>query len=186
MKIYTKTGDKGKTSLYSGQRVNKDDKYIKAIGSVDEANCFLGLAISLLDQNKLPKVLEQLVTVQNTLFIVGAALATPRSTLKEGKRKETEFSDEAAKLLETWIDEHEASLPPLKNFILPGGSSPAAALHTARAIVRRAERDICPLLNDEEVSENLFCYINRLSDYLFVITRVINKELGIAEIIWQN
>lgn len=174
-KIYTKTGDKGETSLFTGQRVPKNDPFIEALGSVDECNSSIGAALSLLPQNaKLNEVREQLETIQHALFDVGAALATPRTRAGDAKLEKTRFDDEEVKRLEGWIDAMDLELPALKAFILPGGHPCGAFLHVARSICRRAERRILPLHSAGEVSNGVVIYINRLSDYLFCVSRYVN------------
>ena len=186
MKIYTRTGDKGTTSLFSGQRVAKNDLFIEAVGTVDEANSALGLALSFIPkQLLLQETREQLEIIQHALFDVGAALATPRSCQETKKLEKTRFDHEAITLLEKWIDKMDAELAPLKNFILPGGHPAGAALHLARSIVRRAERDVIPLYEKADVTQEVLVYLNRLSDYLFMLSRFVNHELQAPETAWQ-
>lgn len=184
MKIYTKTGDKGETSLFTGQRVPKTDPFIEALGSVDECNSALGTAISLLPQTKqMNEVRHQLETIQHALFDVGAALATPRTRAGKSKLEKTRFDQEEIEELEKWIDGMESELPPLKEFILPGGHPAGAALHLARSICRRAERRVIPLNGD--VSETVLIYLNRLSDYLFSVSRYVNFLIKCPETKWM-
>ena len=144
MKIYTKTGDQGETSLFTGQRVPKDNSFIEALGSVDECNSCIGAAASLLSDNpKMHAVREQLEIIQHALFDVGAALATPRTRAVTSKLDKTRFDDEATRLLEHWIDQMDETLPKLHHFILPGGHPAGALLHLSRSICRRAERNMC-------------------------------------------
>lgn len=187
MKIYTKTGDRGETSLYTGQRVAKNDPFIEAIGSVDECNSSIGVALSFIgDHNvKFEIVKEQLRAVQHALFDVGAALATPRTRAVNAKLDKTRFDSEATAFLEQWIDAMEVDLPPLHNFILPGGSQGGALLHLARSICRRAERLVVPLTKNTDVSEYVMIYLNRLSDYLFVLSRYVNHIAGSPETPWE-
>ena len=186
MKIYTRTGDKGTTSLFTGERVVKNNSFIKALGDVDEGNSSIGLALSYLPDNKALKTTkEQLETIQHALFDVGAALATPRTTASEKKLEKTRFGHEAITLIEHWIDDMEKNLPPLTHFILPGGHPAGAALHLSRSIIRRAERDIVPLYEKGDVTQDVFIYLNRLSDYLFVASRFVNQTLNILETQWQ-
>lgn len=185
-KIYTRTGDKGTTSLFSGQRVPKDNCFIEALGSVDEGNSAIGLALSLLPKEKrFSQILSQLETIQHALFDVGAALATPRSCHQEKKLEKTRFDDEAIKSLEKWIDEMDAQLPPLKTFILPGGHPVGASLHLSRGLIRRAERHVIPLYEQADVSQAVLVYLNRLSDYLFIVSRYVNHLLEVPESQWQ-
>lgn len=186
MKIYTKTGDKGETSLFTGERILKNDTTIEALGTVDECNCAIGTAISLMPTNKeLHSIKEQLETIQHALFDVGAAIATPRTKAVNSKLEKTRFGTEAIANLEKWIDQMESTLPPLKAFILPGGHSCGATLHLARSICRRAERCVLPLHLRADVSTDVMMYLNRLSDYLFVASRRINSLLKAPETQWQ-
>jgi cob(I)alamin adenosyltransferase len=181
MKIYTRTGDSGSTGLLGGPRVSKDDVRIEAYGTVDELNATLGIArtsgVSL-------SIDQQLAQVQHELFAMGAELATPdpegRGTRVLGKRQ--------IQRLEQWIDEHEQHLSPLKCFILPAGDPSACYLHLARAICRRAERRLVTLSRQsrDAVSEDLSIYLNRLSDLLFVLSRVVNQESGTEEVAWKG
>lgn len=185
-KIYTRTGDKGTTSLFSGERVAKDDHFIEALGSVDEANSALGLALSLLPKTEpFATTIEQLETIQHALFDVGAAIATPRSCNENQKIKKTSFDDEAIEALETWIDAMDSQLPPLKTFILPGGHPAGASLHLSRSLIRRAERQVMPLYKQGDVSQAVLVYLNRLSDYLFMVSRYVNHLLNVPETQWQ-
>lgn len=187
MKIYTKTGDKGETSLYTGKRVPKNDQNVIALGTVDETNTAIGAAIALIPQdNKTLKELErQLIIIQHALFDVGAALATPRTSASEQKIKKTRFDEEETALLEKWIDEMELELPTLHSFILPGGHPAGAMLHLARSICRRAERVVIPMNQKGDVPDVVLIYINRLSDYLFVASRFLNHVLKRPETKWQ-
>lgn len=185
-KIYTRTGDKGTTSLFSGERVNKNDPFIEALGTVDEANSSIGLSIAFLplDAN-LQKTKAQLELIQHALFDIGASLATPLSCKENKKLEKTRFDSDAIELLEKWIDEMETELSPLHAFILPGGHPAGAALHLSRSIIRRAERCSIPLFEANEISQAVLVYLNRLSDYLFVASRYINHILNIPETKWQ-
>lgn len=188
MKIYTRTGDKGETSLFTGQRLLKNDPFIDAIGTVDECNCSIGVAISLIENNRpeFSVVREQLETIQHALFDVGAALATPRTRAVNSKLDITRFDHDATSLLEQWIDAMDATLPPLHHFILPGGSPCGATLHLARSICRRAERLVVPLNKKADVSDNVLIYLNRLSDYLFVLSRYVNHLSNSPETLWEH
>lgn len=185
MKIYTKTGDKGQTSLYSGQRVQKNDPFIEAVGTVDECNSAIGVAVAHLPKAN-AKVKYQLETIQHALFDVGAAIATPRTRAINSKLEKTRFDLEAAQCLEQWIDEMESELQPLTTFILPGGHPAGAHLHLARSICRRAERITVPLNQHAEVSDHVLIYLNRLSDYLFVASRYINHLNHSPETKWEH
>ncbi len=180
MKIYTKTGDKGETGLFGGERVPKDALRLDAYGTVDELNSVIGIVQAMLPLSKLTPMLTR---IQNDLFIVGADLATPAS--KTGMHIErVDLSQSDA--LEGYIDALEAALTPLKTFILPGGTTAAAQLHCARTVCRRAERQIVHLSHTEPVGEALLVYVNRLSDFLFVAARYANHEAGGAEIPWVS
>lgn len=187
MKIYTKTGDKGQTSLFTGQRVPKNDPFIEALGSVDECNSAIGIAVSFLpNESKFLPIREQLETIQHALFDVGAALATPRTRAVEAKLNKTRFDKDETKILENWIDEMDEKLPPLKAFILPGGDSCGAFLHLARSICRRAERRVLPLQINADVDDNVVIYLNRLSDYLFCVSRYVNFLKKSPETLWMQ
>lgn len=186
MKIYTRTGDKGTTSLFSQQRVSKDHPLIQAIGTVDEGNSALGFALSFLPQEeRFQQIREQIEIIQHALFDVGAALATPRSCHENKKLEKTRFDPESIAVLEQWIDTMEDQLPPLKTFILPGGHPVGAALHLSRTIIRRAERLVLPLYEQADVAQAVLVYLNRLSDYLFVLSRFVNHQLKMIETPWQ-
>jgi cob(I)alamin adenosyltransferase len=186
-KIYTRSGDKGETSLFTGQRVSKCDPFIKALGSVDECNSSIGVAISLLPNTpELAKTRDQLETIQHALFDLGAALATPRTSANQSKLDKTRFDRDATGLLETWMDEMDEQLSPLKEFILPGGNPAGAALHLARSVCRRAERDVIPLNEKADVSDNVIIYLNRLSDYLFIVSRFVNHCTKSPETHWKH
>jgi len=180
MKIYTKTGDGGATSLFGGQRVPKDALRIEAYGTIDELNSVLGLSISESDD---PEITELLTAVQNRLFEVGADLATPRSIEKKRIRR---IVPKDAVPLEKAIDGMEEKLKPLKAFILPGGSPLASRLHFARTVCRRAERIVVRLSRNEEVGEGIVIYLNRLSDLLFVLARYANHQAGVPEVKWKG
>lgn len=176
MRIYTKTGDSGSTGLIGGERVPKDDLRVVAYGEVDELNAALGLALAFLPA-ELSDVASQLLHVQRVLFDVGAELATP-----PGARK-ARWELDAAEIsrLEAAIDAMEEALPPLRNFILPGGHPAGAQLHFARTVARRAERAAVKLNASEPLEPRLLQYLNRLSDYLFVLSRMVNSRLNAPE-----
>jgi cob(I)alamin adenosyltransferase len=180
MKIYTRTGDKGQTGLFGGVRVPKDDARVEAYGTVDEANAAIGVALSLCYVPIVQRVLGQ---VQSDLFTLGAELATVPG--HESKLAIPLLEESDATRLEQAIDEAEEPLPPLKNFILPGGPPDVAALHLARTIVRRAERRLLTLTRSEAVRGELIVYLNRLADLLFVLARRALHENGaFAELPW--
>lgn len=187
IKIYTRKGDNGTTSLFTGERINKNHPFIEALGAVDEGNSSLGIAISLLPTTDpvLIKAKTQLETIQHALFDVGAALATPRRSQETQKVERTSFDSEATSQLEKWIDEMEEHLSPLKTFILPGGHPAGAVLHLSRTMIRRAERKVLPLYEQADVNQNVLIYLNRLSDYLFVLSRFVNHYLRVPETQWQ-
>jgi cob(I)alamin adenosyltransferase len=189
IKIYTGTGDHGKTSLFSGERVSKADQRLEACGDVDELNSVLGaLGASLSDED--PNVAREIQEIQSTLFHVGACLATsPGSPLADALKP---IEDEQIKNLERAIDRMDGLLPPLTGFVLPAGHAAAAWAHIARTVCRRAERHAVRLL--AEVAEEkpsatwgaALVYINRLSDYLFVLSRYCNRIMGVQEIPWKK
>lgn len=185
-KIYTRTGDKGTTTLFTGERVPKDNDFVNALGAVDEANSAIGVALSFLPkEQRFASTREQLEIIQHALFDVGAALATPRTCQANQKLEKTRFGSEAIEWLEKWIDAMDAELPTLHTFILPGGHPAGASLHLSRALIRRAEREVLPLYEQAEVSQSVLVYLNRLSDYLFMASRYVNHLLNIPETQWQ-
>ena len=178
MKIYTKTGDAGETSLFGGVRTHKNDPRIEAYGTVDELNSILGIVLSFKTTDRGNSILNE---IQQNLFVVGADLATP-----EGKKERIErVGEKEVEWLEARIDELQAGLPELKSFILPGGSKSGSYLHLARTVCRRAERAIVSCREKEAVSDHLLIYINRLSDLLFVLARHENHQQGIEETPWK-
>ncbi len=180
MKIYTGRGDQGKTSLFSGERVDKDSPRVAAYGTLDELNSVLGIALSF---SRNQKVREVLLSLQHKLFQVGADLATTSAQ----KRPIDRIKESDWRFLETLIDELQEDIPSLKNFILPGGSSGAAFAHLARVVCRRAERQWVALMKvDQDVNLELLIYLNRLSDLLFVVARYENVMEGGKEEIWQK
>lgn len=180
MKIYTKTGDEGTTSLFGGKRVSKADLRIDTYGTVDELNSFMGL---VRDQDVNQKRKESLVNIQNTLFVIGAILATePGNT----KVKIPSLKEDDIIFLEKEIDSMEAELEPMRFFVLPGGHQSVSCCHMARTVCRRAERITMALHEHETVNILVIKYLNRLSDYLFVLSRKMAKELGSEEIPWKS
>jgi len=185
LKIYTKTGDKGQTSLYGGTKVPKNHLRIEAYGTVDELNAYLGL---LRSQVRVNSIENQIHIIQNSLFNLGAELATPidKFYLENGNpRLSNLISEEKIKLLENWIDEIDAGLPILQNFILPAGSEEISSAHICRTVCRRAERIVVALNEYEEIREICIRYLNRLSDYFFILARHIAKIEGKDEIKWN-
>lgn len=178
MKIYTKTGDGGNTSLLGGKRVSKGNIRIEAYGTVDELNAYVGL---LKDQEINRPREAFLKTIQEKLFVMGASLATVPG--KEKVKKPDIYPDDIS-ALEAEIDTMESQLEPLTKFILPGGHQVVSFCHIARTVCRRAERCVVNLQEEEEVKENVIQYLNRLSDYFFVLGRLIAKELDVEEVTW--
>ncbi len=181
MKIYTKTGDTGKTSLFGGERVQKSAQRLKAYGTIDELNSFIGMAVVETVDGGVKKVLQK---IQNHLFSLGADLATPE-TEKNRKLNILRVDEKFHKFAEESIDKYETELDELKSFILPGGSKSASILHVCRSICRRAEREIVKLSNSEKVNKEIIVYVNRLSDLFFVLSRYENKIAGIPDIKWK-
>lgn len=183
MKIYTKSGDKGKTSLFDGTRVDKSNSRIQSYGLVDETNSQIGMLISLVNNdNRLADIILLLYSVQEHLFILGSDLANPSPTSDGFPR----ISGSEIEYLENNIDELEKDLDTLKSFILPGGTIQASQSHIVRTTIRRAETSMVNLYLKNEINENAFIYINRLSDLFFVIARTFNKRLGKQDIIWKT
>lgn len=177
MPIYTKTGDKGQTSLFDGTRVSKSNIRVDAYGTIDELNSVIGLAISNYKRGKSVAIKKELENIQHDLLEIGSGLAMPAGMPVLGL-------DSRVKEFETFIDQLTNSLPPLDKFILPGGSKVGALLHVARTVSRRAERRIVQLLENEEVDSNIVIYVNRLSDLLFTLARYENKSEGVKENLW--
>lgn len=186
-KIYTRHGDQGQSSLVGGERVNKNHPRLQAYGCIDELCSHLGFISSLIEANNtaLAVVKTTIVKIQNELFLIGSLLACANPDVKN---QLPAISDNHIVFLENEIDLLEKDLPLLKNFILPGGNNIAAYTHIARTVCRRAERDIYCLieLGEEEKDSVILRYINRLSDYLFVLSRWINYKFNCAEQIWKN
>ena len=178
MAIYTRGGDSGETALLGGTRIWKNDPRLETIGTLDELNASLGVAISLIEGFSFA-VVERLQKIQHQLFSIGALLANPEEPA------ESTISTEWIDSMELWIDEYEETLPRLHNFILPSGTTASSALHIARAICRRAERNIITLHQISAINPIVLMHINRLSDVLFVMARYINFEGEHQEIIWK-
>lgn len=178
MKIYTKTGDGGTTALFGGKRVSKAELRIETYGTVDELNSYVGM---LRDQEVNKKRIDFLIHIQNNLFTIGAVLATePGNT----KVKTPHLSEDDVTVLEKEMDLMDAALEPMRFFILPGGHPSVSFGHIARTVCRRAERLVIALNEREPVEPIVVKYLNRLSDYLFVLCRMMSKELGTEEIPW--
>jgi len=178
MKIYTKTGDKGTTSLFGGKRVSKKDIQIEAYGTVDELNSFIGLLLARLKNDRDISLLKQ---VQSILFDIGSHLASDGTA--------TEFlpqlREDSVLLLEKEMDKHNEQLPALKSFILPGGNETIALTHVCRTVCRRAERRVVSLSDEMTIDVAIIIYLNRLSDYFFVLARKVAMEDGIDEVKWN-
>jgi len=185
MKIYTKTGDLGMTGLYGGTRVSKDDLRIDSYGTVDELNSFLGLIRNQkIDKHSFDTIIE----IQKNLFVVGAVLATREESkiLKNGSNRlgKTKISNKMINFLETEIDLIDTKLPAMTHFVLPGGHTSVSFCHIARAVCRRAERLVVALAKQEEIEVEVIVYLNRLSDYLFVLARKLTFDNKVKEIKW--
>jgi cob(I)alamin adenosyltransferase len=180
-RIYTKTGDDGRTGLFGGGRVAKDDLRVEAYGDVDELNAVLGMSRSV---EMMPRIDEVLAPVQRDLFAIGALLATPHPEKHREQLEKARMSDKRIAQLEAAIDDAEEELEPLKAFILPGGTPKASTLHVARTVCRRAERSIIRLQRQAEVPQIVIVYLNRLSDLLFVLARLANRRAGAGEVTW--
>lgn len=174
MPLYTKLGDSGETMLYDGKRVLKSDPRIHAYGTIDELSAFLGI---LLREEMADNLREILLSIQHTLYVAGADLATPLAYRGEAKR----ITQEQVEQMERWIDAAEARVPPVTCFILPGGTRIGALLHQARTMCRRAERWLVALSRADEVNYACLRYLNRLGDYFFAAARVVNAEGGVEE-----
>ena len=176
--LYTKTGDLGETGLFDGTRVSKADARVDAYGEVDELNAWLGLVRAHLGGGRED---EMLAAIQRDLFAVGATLADPRHRIAARVTKALVTGDDIARL-EGWIDELDDPLPPLRRFILAGGSPAGAMLHLSRTVCRRAERRIVALQSESDALA--IVYMNRLSDLLFAMARAVNRRLGVPEVEW--
>jgi len=185
MKIYTKTGDSGTTSLYGGTRVKKYNLRIESYGTVDELNSYVGL---IKDQDISNTNKNSLLKIQNELFTLGSMLATPpeKETLKNGKERLNipKIDESAVLFLENEIDRMDAALPQMTHFILPGGHQAVSFCHVARCVCRRAERLSVALNDQETINNDIIKYLNRLSDYLFTLARKLSNDLSVEEIKW--
>lgn len=179
--IYTRGGDKGQTSLVGGKRVSKTDSRLEAYGTIDELNAHISWLIQLIAPGSDRLLLE---FIQHKLFTVGSHLATDVTFIELHEASKMKESD--IKKLEQRIDEIDGKLPPLNRFVLPGGSLPGSAAHICRTICRRAERRICEVAEHSQVDEGIIRFINRLSDYLFVLARMQNIETDSNEIFWDK
>ncbi|MBK7343199.1 MAG: cob(I)yrinic acid a,c-diamide adenosyltransferase [Saprospiraceae bacterium] len=177
-RIYTKTGDQGETGLFGGQRLSKDDLRIEAYGTIDELNASVG---SLADEVLSAEIKDILRLIQHDLFVIGSHLATmPGKNLSLPPLPEAQIQ-----VMESLMDLWDETLPPLKNFILPGGHSTVSKAHLARCICRRAERRTISLSRREKISPQIVVYLNRLSDFFFMLGRKLALDLGVTEIIWE-
>ena len=181
MKIYTRTGDDGSTGLFGGQRVGKDDLRVEAYGTIDELNSWIGVVRSLPAPAELDPWLER---IQHELFVVGAEVACVPGA--EDKLGLALVSGQEVSQLERWIDEAEAGLPPLKAFILPGGTRVSASLHVARTVARRAERGVLRAAHHTPIRREIVVYLNRLSDLLFTIARRANHLESVPDVLWKS
>ena len=187
MKIYTKTGDQGKTSLFGGTRVKKNNLRIDAYGTVDELNSHIGL---IRDQLENKDLISDLIRIQSKLFTLGAMLATPqdKEKLKNGsdRLKIEKIQESEIEFLEDRMDAMDKTLEPMTHFILPGGHSVVSFCHIARCVCRRAERITVELADNETIDIHILIYLNRLSDYLFVLARKLTKDYKVEEIPWKG
>ena len=187
MKIYTKTGDKGMTTLCDGSRLSKDDMRIEAYGTLDELNANIGLLISLLqadtlkEEDSVVNPIDILVAIQEELFVIGGQLACA-----DMKEEDYLYTQKLIKEIETNIDKLSSQLPVQHHFVLPGGTLSAAQSHVCRTICRRAERRIVTLSHIATVSPEIFKFVNRLSDYFFILSRYLNNDSGLGEKTWKN
>lgn len=187
MRIYTRTGDRGETGLFGGQRVGKDHVRVDAYGEVDELNAVVGLAVVQLRAEGMDELARRLQVVQADLFTLGAHLATPAP--EDGGRESSyipALPEERVAEMEAWIDAADAELEPLRSFILPGGGEAAARLHLARTVCRRAERRVIALAREARVPEAQVVYLNRLSDLLFTLARLANHRSGVGDVAWAG
>jgi cob(I)alamin adenosyltransferase len=183
MKIYTKTGDNGETSLFDGTRVKKSSSRIESYGSVDEINSHIGMLMSLMNsKTNLLDIVRDLFIIQHQLFTLGSDLANPSQKLENYPR----ITDGEIAFLENCIDKFDKELEPLRAFILPGGTIEASQCHIIRTVTRRTEIRAVDLYMNSEISKNCFVYINRLSDLFFILARVCNRRQGKEDVIWKK
>lgn len=183
MRVYTRTGDDGTTGLIGGTRVKKYDIRLEAYGTVDELNSWIGLIRS---QEISPEDISDLIEIQNNLFIIGALLATETTKVESNDSPKWNCCDKEVSFLEKRMDQILDNLPPLTNFLLPGGSNAVSYCHLARTVCRRAERRTYQLASEIGVSADVLKYLNRLSDYLYVLSRKVAQDTGIKEIPWKT
>lgn len=183
MKIYTRTGDEGQTSLFGGGRVPKHHIRVRAYGSVDELNASLGWAVA---QQTPGQLRDRLELLQHDLFTLGSDLATPSPTGGRRRPQTPDLPVDRVAEMESWIDEADAELPELRAFVLPGGTPAAAALHVARTVCRRAERDVVALDEVDDVSAVVLSWLNRCADLLFAFARLANHQAGTTDVEWKK
>jgi len=183
VRIYTRTGDEGETSLFGGGRVPKGHVRVEAFGTVDELNAVLGLSIAFMEDEGVRAMLSR---IQTDLFTLGASLATPGSEDGTSRVETPLLPGERVGEMEGWIDAASEELPPLRSFILPGGTRGAAFLHHARTVCRRAERSVVRLKEAEGIDSVVLEYLNRLSDLLFMMARVENHRQGTQDVPWRG
>lgn len=179
LKIYTRTGDKGKTSLFGGKRISKDSQRIEAIGTIDELNSILGASASFVRDKKVLSIIQK---IQNDLFNIGAELANPQEISRDTKGL-SRLEKDKIEVLESIIDQYDNYLPTLRYFILPSGVNSASLLHLSRSVSRRAERRVISI---SKVNPDILSYLNRLSDLLFVLARYLNNKAKIKEVPWKK
>ncbi|XP_031571905.1 corrinoid adenosyltransferase-like [Actinia tenebrosa] len=185
-RIYTRTGDKGFSSTFGGQRLPKTDILFEALGTNDELSSHIGVAKEFCENSGHEDLINKLDKIQCILQEVGSNIATPRDTSRERKLKQTEFNEGYIPELEKWIDVYHNQLPPLKNFILPSGGKSSALLHVARTLCRKTERRVVPLVQNGSVDPAVGRYLNRLSDFLFTAARYSAKCEGKTEAIYHR
>jgi len=182
--LYTRTGDKGTSSLYNLERRSKDDPVFAALGDTDELNSAIGIAREYCNEES--NLQERLAIIQSRLLDIGSAIATPPTKSKDNKLERVKFDSGHVKLLESWIDQMDADVPPLRNFILPSGGLCATHLHLARSVCRRAERHCVALTSTDEVQDSVTKYMNRLSDFLFAAARYAAMKEGREEVSYKK
>ncbi len=189
MKIYTRTGDKGKTGLIGGTRVPKSDGRISTYGQIDELNANVGLAISILNRKAVQKIftdiIEMLSSIQNDLFILGSDLADPDYP-PSPQSKTPRVTQQMISGIERSIDKFEAELQPISFFILPGGTCESSILHVCRSVARRAEVSLVAIATTQSINEKIMAYLNRLSDLFFVLARICNKRQNYNDVAWTS
>lgn len=186
LRIYTRTGDKGVSSNFAGQRLPKDDHIFEALGSNDELSSFLGLAREFCLESEHSQIATKLQEIQCLLQDVGSHIATPRNVATQKKLARTTFSASHVDKLEKWIDEMDEELPPLTAFILPSGGKSGSVLHVARTICRRTERRVVPLYKSGQIDHDVAKYLNRLSDFLFTAARFVSHREGQSETVYKK